>query len=535
MSKFKLYFFTFLLVFCGIFLPNCARKGFISGGPQDTIPPVMLKSYPKNYATNFKQTEIKIDFDEYVKIKEISKNLIVSPPFDQAPEVSPMGNAKRTVTIKLKDTLKPNTTYSFNFGDAIIDNNEGNVLKQFKYIFSTGTYIDSLIVGGSISSANKLKSDNFVNVMLYDAKTFTDSTVYREKPLYVTNTLDSLTTFNIENIREGEYFLIAMKDKNNNYKFDPQQDKIAFIKEPITIPTDTKYDLVLFKSDEKFEANRPAQISENKWFVPFIGDATNAEIKVRKNDSLINSIYTLLPQKDSLQLWFPKIKADSLQIAIKKGDYEKEFTVRPRPKMKIVDTLSITGKTGPIDFISELAISTSTPFHKIDKAQMKLIDKDSVDVAFDLIEDRANQKIIVNFEKKENSKYSMNLLPGAIVDFFNKANDTLDYKFSTSLYTDYGNLVVNLNGVKRFPIIVEVINEREEVIMSKISNAETKIEFSLLPPKKYYVKVIYDDNKNGKWDTGYFWERKQPEETYFFPDLIDVRANWDINQEINLQ
>ncbi|MDR2222349.1 MAG: Ig-like domain-containing protein [Flavobacteriaceae bacterium] len=535
MSKFRIYFFSFLIVFCGIFLPNCAKKGFISGGPQDTIPPVMLGSNPKNYSTNFDKDEIKIDFDEFVKIKDLNKNLIVSPPFDQMPDITPMGSARRTITIKLKDTLKPNTTYSFNFGDAIIDNNEGNVLKQFKYVFSTGSYIDSLTLSGTISSANKLKSDNFVNVMLYDAKTFKDSTIYKEKPLYVTNTLDSLTTFTIENIREGQYYLVALKDKNNNYKFDPHQDKIGFIKEPITIPSEKEYHINLFKSEEKFEANRPSQISENKWYVPFVGNAHDVDIVVKKNDSLIKSTYTRLQQKDSLQLWFPKIKADSLHVLVKQGDFKKQFTVRPRPKMKAIDTLAVSGSGGLLNFINDFSITTSTPYAKINSKLVTVTNKDSLKIPFDIVEDKVNQKLSFTFEKKENEKYTINLLPGAITDFFGKPNDTLNYKLNTNQFSDNGNLIVNLQGVKRFPIIVEIINEKEEVIASKISTKETRIEFNLLPPRKYFIKVIYDDNKNGKWDPGYYWDRRQAEETFFYPEEIDVRANWDINQEVILE
>ncbi|MTG97531.1 hypothetical protein GJV76_05180 [Myroides sp. BIT-d1] len=535
MSKFRIYFITCLLVLCVVSLTNCAKRGYITGGPQDTIPPVVLKSTPKNFTTNFKGDLITIDFDEFIKVNKLNQNLIISPPMENDPEVTPMGNAKRVITIKLRDTLKENTTYSFNFGDAIVDNNEGNILKQFKYIFSTGDFIDSLKLSGKISSANQLKADNFVNVMLYDARTFTDSTVYKQKPLYVTNTLDSLTDFTIENIKEGTYYLIALKDKNNNYKFDPKQDKIAFVKDSITIPTDQTYNLVLFKSQENLEVNRPSQISQNKWYLPYFGDIKDAELTVSKNDSIIKSTYTQLPQKDSLQVWFPQVIADSLHVKVVKGDYDKTFTVKPRAKVKEIDSLAITGTNSVLHYINDFKLNTSTPVESINKELITVLNKDSVAIPFSIENKKMQHDILLKFEKEENGNYYINLMPKALTDFFGTSNDTLNYTVKTNPHTDYGNLFLNFTGIKRFPIIIELLDEREQLVASQYSEEKTDIEFLLLQPKKYYIRVIYDDNKNGKWDSGYYWDKRQPEETIYFPEAIDVRANWDIQQDINFQ
>ena len=174
--KFLTYTLAIFFVSC-LLLTSCAKRGYITGGLADTLPPVVLKCIPENFSTNFDAKEIKITFDEYIKLNKINQNLIISPPFDTQPEIIPAGAATKTVTIKLLDSLKANTTYSFNFGQSIADNNEGNVLTDFKYIFSTGSYIDSLKVQGSIKESYNFKKDNFISVMLYDAITFNDSTV----------------------------------------------------------------------------------------------------------------------------------------------------------------------------------------------------------------------------------------------------------------------------------------------------------------------------------------------------------------------
>lgn len=513
---------------------SCAKRGFISGGDQDTLPPVMLRSNPENHSINFNEKVIKIQFDEYIKLKNITQQLIVSPPMENAPDISPMGSAKKELTIKIIDTLKPNTTYSFNFGESITDNNEGNALKQFKYIFSTGSYIDSLKVNGSIREAFKKTPPNFVNVMLYDAKNFKDSTVYKEKPLYVTNTLDSLTSFSIENIKEGSYYIIALKDKNNNFKFDPDQDQIAFLKDPITIPTEETFQLNLFKSQEKLKVNRPSQVSENKWYLPYSGNIDQIDLKIKSQNNDIAHAITKLAGKDSLQVWFPKMEVDSLLVQLKKGDYKEQFSVRPR-KMKAIDTLSVSPvQSGTLDFRDVFKLKTSTPITKIDSTKIFITDKDTVAVPFKIVQQAFLQEISLEFEKKEQDKYNIQLLPAAITDFFGKSNDTLKYKIETKQHTDYGNLVVNLKGAKRFPIIVEVLNAQEEVVASLSTTAETQLRFDVLPPKKYLLRAIYDDNANGKWDTGYFFDRKQPEEVIYYPDEIDVRANWDIDQVFSL-
>ena len=181
MLKFR---FQFLLFILALSVAGCAKRGSITGGLKDTIAPVMRSSSPENFSTNFNAKEIRITFDEYVKIKDVNKQLIISPPMQSAPVVTPT-NASKYINIRIKDTLQPNTTYSFNFGSSIQDNNEGNSYQQFKYVFSTGTYIDSLEVSGTVKDAFNKDVENFVSVMLYEVdEKFTDSVVYKQNHEY---------------------------------------------------------------------------------------------------------------------------------------------------------------------------------------------------------------------------------------------------------------------------------------------------------------------------------------------------------------
>jgi hypothetical protein len=214
-------------VYVAITLVSCANRGTPTGGEIDEEPPEILKAVPENFSTNFKGDEIIITFNEFVKIKDIRKQLIISPPMDLDPTVYPLSGASKYISIKIKDTLQDNTTYAFNFGESIVDNNEGNPYPYYRYVFSTGDVIDSLSVKGYVTDALKEEPDTFISVMLYDVdSTYTDSIVYKEKPRYITNTLDSVTTFSIENIKAGKYKLIALKDNNTDNKLNQKTDKI---------------------------------------------------------------------------------------------------------------------------------------------------------------------------------------------------------------------------------------------------------------------------------------------------------------------
>lgn len=533
MKKLK---YILLLLVVAAFFTNCAKRGTISGGPKDTIAPQIVGSIPTNFSTHFKGNEIKINFDELIKVKDITKQLIISPPLKKQPIIIPQSSASKFISIKLQDTLQENTTYSFNFGQSITDNNENNPYSQFKYVFSTGSYIDSLTVVGKIKDAYQQKPDNFVSILLYDAKTFTDSTVYKETPLYITNTLDSLKVFSLENLKEGTYQIIALKDKSGNNKFDPKNDKIGFLPDPITLPTSTAYELELFAEKPQFKAYKPTQESNNKLYMGYEGNPNNLKVTAKKRGEKIPLRMTKYPQKekDSVQLFFPKMELDSLEIMVENGAYTKSFTSKLK-NVKSSDSIKIISKTqGTLSFREPFTLSTNTPINAIDLSKIILRNKDSVAIKFTANYDELNQEIRFDFNKEEEQKYTLELLPEALTDFYEAKNDSLRFEANTKLLSDYGNLKVNLSGVKRFPIILEVLDEKGTVLYSKASPKETTLFFETIEPKLYTLRVIYDDNANGIWDTGDYLNKKQAEEILYYPKLLDVRANWDVEQDFNL-
>lgn len=520
-----------VLIVLAIVIGSCAKRGTITGGLKDTLAPVMKNSTPKNGATNFNGKEIKLYFDEYVKLKNVGKQLIVSPPMKNKPEVLPY-TASKYITIKLKDTLKPNTTYSFNFGQSIEDNNESNVLNQFKYVFSTGDFIDSLTIGAKIKDALELKTPTFVSVMLYEVnETYNDSTIYKELPRYITNSLDGLSAAKLENLKAGKYRLIALQDNGNN-KFDPKIDKIGYINDFVTVPNDTLFELELFKEELPFKTFKPSQVSGNRMVIGYEGNAKDVVVDVKKNGEFVPFTVTQLPKKDSLQVWFPALKKDSLTVSVTKKNYKSDYLVKIKDQKK--DTLAFSSSASDLQFRKNFKIHSDIPIVTIDKSKIRLLDKDSVAVKFTTKYDEYNQDLVFDFEKQPLEQYKMTVFPGALTDFYEKKNDTLRFSFSTRNTSDYGNLRVPLENIKRYPLIVQITDDKGVVVESEYVESGSKVNFDLIEPKKYTLRVIYDDNKNKVWDPGNYMEKRQSEEVIYFPKELDVRANWDVEQPFDL-
>ncbi|MFN3752655.1 Ig-like domain-containing protein [Flavobacterium sp.] len=529
MRKTHFKYFSLLLIFLTI---GCAKRGTITGGDKDTLAPVLKSSLPKNFSTNFNGKEIKLVFDEYVKLKNANKQLIISPPMKNQPEILPY-NASKTLTIKIKDTLLPNTTYSFNFGQSIQDNNEGNPYSQFKYVFSTGSYIDSLALNVKVKDALEKKTDNFVSVMLYEVnEQFNDSTIYKETPRYITNTLDSLQIVKLENLKEGKYLLVALKDNGNNV-YNPKSDKIGFQKQYITIPNDTIFELELFKEIPPFKAFKPTLAAKSRMLMGYEGKGKDTKVIVKNGSEIISSLVTQMPKKDSLQIWFKPIKADSLQVNVEKDNYKTDFIVKM--KAAKADTLSFSADfTGILPIRERFSLNSSTPLVKWDQSKISVINKDSIALDFTTEYDDFNQKFYLDFKREPLERYVIKAMPGAMTDFFEKENDTLSYKVSTKNSSDYGNLRVILENAKRFPIIVELTDKTGKVKYTAYTESDTAIYFDAIEPALYTLRIIYDDNKNKIWDAGNFLEKHQSEEVIYFPKEIDVRSNWDVEQPFNL-
>ena len=529
----KRLFIAFLI--CSIFV-QCARRGAPTGGPKDEIPPVVLRADPPQKTVNFNKDRIRIYFDEYIKLNKLNDQLVVSPPLEQtAYIISPQSLAAKYIEVEFLDSLATNTTYTFNFGESVVDNNEGNPFSYFSYVFSTGATIDSLTLRGSISDAFARKPESFVSVMLYPIdSTYNDSVVFKNKPLYYTNTLDSLTEFTMPNLKAGDYLLTAVKDVSKNYVFDPSVDKIDAVQHVITLPNDSLFQLSLFKEDIAFDFGKAYQAGKQRIGFGFKGsDVITIELNEVVGDSFA-SVVSRDRKTDTLYYWFKGIDTDSLRFTLRHDTLSKEFTYRVRKAEPDSLQLSFEPK-GALHLTDTLKLIANTPIKQFIQDSMQLRAKDSTLVPFTLAQ-KGMHELQVLFDVFPNEKYQFDLLPGAVTDFFDVQNDSLSTSMSTKSRVDYGNLSLRLANVPSYPIFIDLTNEKEEIIRSVYVKEERGLyRFAYLLPNKYYVRVRIDENANGKWDTGNYLEGKKPEAVYHFPPLLDVRANWELQEQFILE
>lgn len=511
---------------------GCARVGSPTGGPKDEKPPVTISAVPDFGTKNFKANKIKINFDEFIKFKDLNKQLIISPPMQFAPEITPMGIASKSINIKILDTLQPNTTYTFNFGNSIVDNAESNPLKQFKYVFSTGNTIDSLQIKGSITDAVKMQPEKEVMVMLYEVNDdYNDSIVYQKKPNYVSSTLDS-TLYQITNIKAGTYRLIALKDKSNNQIFNEKEDKIGFLNNFITLPQDSlPQKITLFKPKPDFSIKKITETAKNHAIIAYEGHWISTITDV--TDSQGNAVkFTLQNEinRDSVHLWYQSKNSDTLIVKTKQNEIVKDFKFKQRSSK--IDSLKVKSDVlSVLHFRDTLSFTTNIPISKLNPEKIQLFESDSIALPFSSILNDNKDKLFINFTKKPTTTYKAVILPNALEDFFGNANDSIVNKFSVKRIEDYGDIQLQVKKLNNHPVIIELLTDKGELVAKEIILESKKLVFNTLEPKKYIIRAIIDLNNNQRWDTGNFLKQLQPEPIIYFSKIIELRTNWTINEE----
>ena len=529
--------FRFFSILCCLvlLLSACARRGRPEGGPKDFDKPIMVRAVPEFMSLYFEEDEIKIYFDEYIKLKDVNSELIVSPPLKYPVEISPLGTSSKKITIKLRDTLQENATYTFNFAQSIIDNTEGNILDNFKYIFSTGDYIDSLIVAGPIKDAFELEMTESPTIMLYPVdEAYTDSLIYNEKPTYVGRTIDSLN-WEVTNIKEGTYRLVALNDIRKNYKYDPREDKIAFYEDFITIPGDSIFDLILFKEILEFElSSRPKDISKGYIILGFAGDSRDVKIRVlSETPPDFKDFYAKDVKTDTINYWFNNYDKDTLVMEVSKGKFIDSVKIVVNEEE--IDTMKVAfSKTGTLHLRDTLKIGSSVPIMKIDTSKFHFMDKDSAKVPFQLKLSSNRSIIDFHFEKELQQKYELFIAPGGLEDIFGIQNDSLTSKLRTGKTADYCSLFLTITNIDKFPVIIDLLNDKGELVGNTYATEPREYEFRNLRPSRFMVRIIYDENGNRQWDTGSFLKNLQPEKVYYIKNIIEAKANWEVNESLTI-
>jgi len=551
-------YYCFFLSIC-LFACSCAQQGSPSGGAFDRKPPKVLRYRPDSAAVNFNSKSIEITFDEYIQLQELNTQLLISPPLEYQPDITVK---KKTLSIVFdkKEVLKPNSTYTIRFGKAIRDNHEATPLEDFKYIFSTGSYIDSLSVAGNVLYAFDHKTEKGITVMLYSD--LSDSAIYKKQPEYFDKTTDA-GAFKITNIRPGKYKIVAFKDENSNYKYN-EGEVLGFIDSLIEAGKDDALSIQLSKEEQKkIFVKKKQQDSYGKFSFVFSGGSDSLGINILNKDQFKDAkqLVQYSKLKDTITLWLDHVDKDSLIIQSVNGK-----TVLDTVKFKLVKKeaalknargpLKLTIKNslnGAVDLNNPLALTFSHPLVKINDSPV-LLKEDSLaytrnPLVYKRTDSLLGPVIITTTQKlspktpgnaqsarnpllKENTNYSLLILPGTFTDFFGLTNDSLKLVWKTKEEKFYGTLELKLKFENPSgDYIVQLLDDKENMVRQNIvSNAET-IYYDYLYPQTYRVKVVFDKNKNGVWDPGDYLKKRQPEKTLYNAEVITIRSNWDLDLE----
>lgn len=474
----KKIFSTVVILLLGykllVFTSGCAQIIPPTGGPRDSLPPVMLSAVPKDSTLNFTGNKIVLTFDEYVQLERPEEQLIVSP----VPKVSPMVEAKlKEVTIRIKDTLEENTTYSINFGKALKDINEGNPAKQFTYIFSTGAYIDSSVLSGKVVIAETGRPDSTLIVMLYrnfEGSNFEDSTVAKEKPRYFTR-LDSAGRFTFNNIAPGRYNIFALKDQSGQKMYMRGSDLFAFYDSTLTVG-DHNIQPVLYAFAETPEEQKPGG-----------GRAAS-------------------------------------------GTSAKPAAAKKEKKLGLSTNLESSQQ----DLLGDLVLTFNEPLQMFDSSKLHFTDTLFRPVAgYHIKADSVNRSFTFTYPWKEEQDFRLVLEKDIAKDSAGTELTKADtIRFKTKKNSDYGRVKLRLQNLDTTQHIVLVFYKADKI--EKLQPVTGKdVNFALFHPGDYEIRILYDANSNGKWDTGNYWERIQPEKIISDGKKYTVRPNWD--NEINIE
>ena len=592
-------------VVISLLLPACAKVGAPTGGIRDTKPPKYLKGIPENRSTQFSGEEINFWFDEYIQFKDLNKELLISPPLKERPDIR---IKEKSVRVELNNDLLPGTTYTINFGNALSDLNESNPLPDFEFVFSTGDQIDSLAVAGQALNAfdHKPLKEAEILVMLYDD--LSDSVPLLKEPRYI-GRANKFGLFSINNIHPDTCMIIALNDANSNLRYDPGSESVAFLDSFLILSATTVKPLNFIKDTIKIgKGDNKANRSEKP--VPAKESVDTTIVQGKKLNALSVSLYYFLEEtnevyltgrnrdlperlffsfsrtphdsvqirllnynagpswfvaensihRDSLVYWITDsllagkdtllmtlsftttdtsgnfiLRTDTISLRFQKPDEKGTGGRKSRTsvvkdserRMKLTSSIS---KRGTQNLNKPVVFAADKPISIVNQDSIELyaiVDSVSTRQSFTCISDTTNiRRFKLVPAWKENTSYRLLLKPSAVKDIYGHTNDSVEIMFTTQKAEYYGNLIISASS-SHYPLILQIIDQKGRMVDSRTVIQKDRIVVDYLLPDKYTLKAIFDSNHNGRWDTGDYLKKRQPEQVFFYSLPIQLRSNWD--------
>ena len=528
------YYYTYLLIF--IFLiSSCAQQVAPSGGPKDEKYPVFVDAKPNNMSTRFPKEgqKISIKFNEFVRLKDATQQIVISPPplGEKAPTIQENG---KNIEILFNEVLQRNTTYTINFGNAITDVHEEMAIPDFKYVFSTGENLDTNYIKGKILNAFTLKPEKDVIVALYDYASFTDTTIYKKKPSYFIRTKED-GTYSIDNIPISQFYMLAYR-KEGDLKFS-KGSELAIFNNPVNVATSANegYDSYLFRSDT-YKRNKllTNEIKAQGKYVISIYKPEQSKINAKTKNQ-----YYIFKEKgfdniDTFNFFTEVNDKDSFNITIENPD--TTYQIQYKQKKKLKNTSLTFQNINPSNLEDTLIIKFSTPYKAVLKDSIIYKEDTNLFKPNYVALDEKNHQYIKYWHKwKENTNYTFLYNDSSVIDIYGQINKATNISFITKSAKDFANLLLNVSLITDGKdYILQLVDKDEKVIREKIITKSSEINFYGLEPMECRIKIIQDMNKNGIWDNGNLELNVFPERVYYYPESLVLRAYWDLEQTINI-
>jgi hypothetical protein len=577
-----------------VIISSCANPGMPQGGPKDTIPPVLLKTEPVYKSTNYKGDDVRLTFNEYLAIDKISEELVISPPMKKKPLIR---SKSKTLVIDFNEDLKDSTTYSLDFKNSVADNNERNELENFRFSFSTGPNYDSLRVAGRLMKAFNLAPIEKGLVMLH--KNLHDSAIYKVEPNYIAKTnVEGVYMIDNVAPGKYHIFAVMDGNNNFLYDEGAEEIAFAdsivvpfaeFHEEVDTVFTETDTIVVFGHTDffpdnvylrqfledifdqyldvynrdtrykctfvfnesvrDSFELNIVGHDVKDWYQIEYDEDVDSLIVWIA--DTTLAALDTLLMevgylQLDTLeQLYFHRDtvemnfvdKNESAQSKKKKGK-DDEDDEEPEPVVQFTFKNDVGGTT--IELNKNFGILAPEPILSFDSTKILLyLDEDTLKqpLKFEFFKDTLEYRkfnVVYNWEPE--IKYTLEIDSAAATNIYGITSKKLKATFSGREEDYYGTVSLNLTNVN-VPVIVQLLtnNDQEKVVLEKFISEDGKVTFDFLKPEKYKIKFIYDENDNGKWDTGSNQDKYQPEWVTYLNEVVKVKGNWEIEMPFDLR
>lgn len=576
------------------YMSSCANPGALGGGPKDTEAPVFLSANPPQYSRRVEARKSLLLFNEFLNLKDINQELLISPQIEPKPEIRLRGK-KLLIKQDKKARLMPNTTYTFSFGKAIGDLHENNVLENFQYVFSTGNQIDTLSLRGRVADAYSLQLPEPLMVGLYKMASVDsisiDSLPYVQAPFYLARTNEQ-GYFQLNNLAYGDYLLFALEDKNANGIFDMPSERIAFVDSllkpqllynhiPDSIVVDTAnadlmdslwmhhsvttvlhpISLFVFQEEQPLPQLMDSKIEENRkinlCFKNELFDSLSFKILNGQEDDEKPYFVEYNAAKDTVFLWLKKSLSDTLQLVVamdtlyadtlqfvpkrkrselntnKRRRVRQARQIEEQPIKALTYKLSFNIKQ---HFAKPLYITFNTPIEYLNFDLVSL-SKDSTDITDDIqihFVDSIRRRLEISCNWESSKVYKLIVPEGIVRDIYGQRNDSIQLNFSTSSADEYGSIQLDFIAANKVPYILQLEQKKANkynLIETYKLHSDTLLLIENLTTGDYRIKAIADANGNGKWDTGNYAEKRQAESVFYLPKTLKVKAMWKTEEQ----